>query len=100
MAVFWYKRDKNFRKYLYNNEINKLILKSLLSNKLFKINEKIYFGLIFSKYTKKSSITFYRRFCIITGNSRSVFRRFKMVRHWCKSFASNGALIGLRKSSF
>jgi hypothetical protein len=61
--------------------MNKLVLKSLLSNKLFKQNEKIYFGLLFAKYTKKSSIAFYRRFCIMTGNSRSVSRRFKMVRH-------------------
>jgi ribosomal protein S14 len=80
--------------------MNKLILKSLLSNKLFKINAKLYFGLIFSQYTKKSSIAYYRRFCVITGNSRSVFRRFKMVRHWCKSFASNGFLVGLKKASF
>jgi ribosomal protein S14 len=80
--------------------MNKLILKSLLSNKLFKKNEKIYFGLLFAKYTKKSSIAHYRRFCIMTGNSRSVFRRFKMVRHWCKFFASNGYIVGLRKASF
>jgi ribosomal protein S14 len=80
--------------------MNKLILKSLLSNKLFKKNEKIYFGLLFAKYTKKSSIAHYRRFCIMTGNSRSVFRRFKMVRHWCKFFASNGYVVGLRKASF
>jgi ribosomal protein S14 len=100
MAVFWYKRDKQLRTFLYCNEMNKLILKSLLSNKLFKKNEKIYFGLLFAKYTKKSSIAHYRRFCIMTGNSRSVFRRFKMVRHWCKFFASNGYVVGLRKASF
>ena len=100
MAVFWYKKDTLLRKYLYSNEINKLILKSLLSNKLFEQNAKLYLGLIFSKYTKKSSIAHYRRFCVITGNSRSVFRRFKMVRHWCKFFASNGYLVGLKKASF
>ena len=100
MAVFWYKRDCRLRKFLYSNEMNKIILKSLLSNKFFKQNEKIYFGLLFAKYTKKSSIAFYRRFCIMTGNSRSVFRRFKMVRHWCKFFASDGYVVGLRKASF
>jgi ribosomal protein S14 len=36
----------------------------------------------------------------MTGNSRSVFRRFKMVRHWCKFFASEGYIVGLRKASF
>jgi ribosomal protein S14 len=80
--------------------MNKLILKSLLSNKFFKQNAKIYFGLLFAKYTKNSSIAHYRRFCIMTGNSRSVFRRFKMVRHWCKFFASDGYIVGLRKASF
>jgi hypothetical protein len=61
--------------------MNKLILKSLLSNNNFKNNQKIYFGKIFYKYTKYTSIAYYRRYCIMTGNSRSVFKRFKMVRH-------------------
>lgn len=100
MAVYWYKRDKISRKFLYLNEMNKWILKSLLSNKKFKLNEKIYFGSLFAKYTKISSISYYRKYCIMTGNSRSVFRRFKMVRHWCKSYASDGYIVGLRKASF
>ena len=80
--------------------MNKLILKGLLSNKSFPLNSKIYLGLLFSNYNKNQSIAFYRRSCVMTGNSRSVFRKFKMVRHWCKLFASEGKLVGMRKSSF
>jgi|HubBroStandDraft_3_1064219.scaffolds.fasta_scaffold27134_5 ribosomal protein S14 len=80
--------------------MNKLILKGLLSNKFFARNAKIYFGLIFFNYKKNQSIAFYRRSCVMTGNSRSVFRKFKMVRHWSKLFASEGKLIGIRKASF
>jgi len=41
-----------------------------------------------------------RRYCVITGLSRSVSRQFKMVRHQCRFFAVNGFLSGLRKASF
>lgn len=100
MSIFWYKRDRIVRKSLLQNEMNILILKGLLSNKNFTRKEKIYFGLIFLNYSKNTSIAFYRRSCVMTGNSRSVFRRFKLVRHWSKDFASNGKIVGLRKASF
>jgi hypothetical protein len=61
--------------------MNKLVLKSLISNKLYKTDQKIYFGHLFHKYTKSSSVSYYRRYCVLTGHSRSVFKRFKMVRH-------------------
>jgi len=100
MSTFWYKRDFSLRKNFLLKEMDLLILKGLLSNFKFSKNEKIYFGLVFLNFSKYSSIAYYRRSCIMTGNSRSVFRRFKMVRHWCKKYASDGILIGIRKSSF
>jgi len=98
MAVYWYKRNR--RNHLINNEMNKLILKSLMLNKFFIYNQKIYLGQLFAKYKKFTSISYYRRYCVITGNSKSIFRKFKMVRHWCKFYASNGYIVGLRKASF
>ena len=61
--------------------MNKLIIKSLLSNKFFGYNQKIYLGKLFIKYKKTSSISYYKRYCVITGNSKSIFQQFKMVRH-------------------
>jgi ribosomal protein S14 len=96
----WNKRDRHYRKNLFIYEMNKLILKSLMANFNFNMNNKIYWTQIWVQYNKFSSISFYRRSCLITGFSRSVSRRFKLVRHFCKNYASNGLLMGLRKSSF
>ncbi len=37
---------------------------------------------------------------IFLGNSRSIFRRFKLSRHICKKLSSNGFIIRLKKASF
>jgi ribosomal protein S14 len=100
MIVRWYDRDASIRVKLIYAELNKLILKGLMSNYKFGLRQKIYFSRHFGKFDKSSSVSFYRRSCLITGQPRSVFRRFKLVRHQCKIFASNGLLIGLRKASF
>lgn len=81
MAVFWYKKHNEFRKKMFFFEMKKNILKSLFGNRICSENEIIYFNKIFRKFSKNSAISFYRRYCVITGNSKSVFRRFKMVRH-------------------
>jgi len=100
MAIFWYKRDWASRKYFFLNETNKLVLKGLLSSHLFGKKQKIYFGVIFAKYKRASSISYYRSSCLLTGHAKSVLRRFKMCRHQCKHYASNGCLVGLRKAQF
>lgn len=100
-TVKWIGKDKKYRKYFYNYEINKLILKSLLYNNInYPFLFKIYFDFKFKKFTFKSSISKARTSCMFLGNSRSVFRRFKMSRHLCKKYASFGFLVGLKKSSF
>jgi ribosomal protein S14 len=100
MAIFWYKRDAKVRSLFGLNEMNKLVLKSLLSNAVFQKKHKVYFGILFFKYVKNSSISYYRSYCVLTGHAKSVSRKFKMCRHQCKSYAANGLLIGLRKAQF
>jgi ribosomal protein S14 len=100
MVILWYQRHAALRKALHKSEITKLLLKSLLSASFFSLDSKIYFGKLFAKYNKFSSFSFYHRFCVKTGFTHSVSRRFKMVRHQCKFYASNGYLVGLRKASF
>ena len=80
---------KNFTKFFILNKY-----KILKSNKIIKIAYR-------NKYfLKQASTSFFRRSCLRLGNCRSVFRFFKMSRYLCKYYASNGFLIGLRKSSF
>ena len=97
----WCLRDSKLRKnYTFNNEISKNVLKSLLiSNKYFFYN-KFYFSKMFYVYKKSSSISKYRTSCSFSNQGRVVFRQFKLSRLFCKNFASNGFLLGMRKSSF
>lgn len=81
-------------------ELNKIVLKSLLSNYSFLNKDRFYFSFLLNKYSTKASISAFRRYCVLTGYSKSVFRRFKLSRHQCKRYASDGLLIGMRKSSF
>ncbi len=99
-AINWISKDKKSRKIFKKYEVKKLIIKSILYNNSYSLNNKIYFDNIFKKFSYNSSISKYRTNCMFLGNSRSIFQRFKLSRHSCKNLASNGLLIGLKKSSF
>jgi len=100
MAIFWYKRDAKNRLKFSIHEYNKIILKSLLSNNRLIFNQKIYLRRLFDCYDKTSSVSYYRRSCLLTGHSRAVFKTFKFCRHQTKFYASHGFISGLRKASF
>ena len=89
-------------KLLLNKEMKKNLIKFFLSNKYsnFKSNKLIklaYNNLYFYKF---SSISYFRRCCLVTGNCKSVFSFFKLSRYTVRLYASKGVLIGLRKASF
>lgn len=96
----WIFRDKNVRQKIYRVELRKKLLKSLLASSFFEFSDKTYFFKLFQRYNLHSSISFQRGSCIFTGRAKSVFRMFKLYRHQAKAFASNGLIVGLRKSSF
>jgi ribosomal protein S14 len=87
-------------KHLIPIELRKNCAKGILSNKYAIFKSLNFFRRVSKILLKKTSISFYRRSCLMTGNCRSVSRKFKMVRHFCKAYASSGFLIGLRKASF
>lgn len=82
------------------NELNKVVLKSLLSSSDFPFIDRFYFFYLLQKYSAEGSLSIFRRFCSVNGYSKSIFRLFKMSRHSSKRFASLGLLVGMRKSSF
>lgn len=98
-TINWIKKDKNSRQIFSKFEIKKIIIKSLLYNNS-NYYKKMYYDNLFKNFPYNSSISKYRTSCIFLNNSRSVFRRFKLSRHICKNLASNGFLIGFKKSSF
>ncbi len=99
-TINWINKDKLSRKVFSKFEVKKLIIKSMLYNKGNSYIYKIYYDKIFKKFVYNSSIARYRTNCIFLGNSRSIFQRFKLSRHSCKNWASQGLIPGLRKSSF
>ena len=80
---------KNLSKFILLNKYN-----NIKSNKIIKM---IYRNFYFYKY---SSISFFRRSCILTMWSRSVFRFFKLCRYSSRLYFSNGLFVGVRLSSF
>lgn len=89
-------------KYMLKKELKKNLLKFFLANqyKNFRSNKIIKFIYRNKFYYKYSSISFFRRNCLISGNSKSVSRFFKLSRYLCRYYASNGFITGLRKASF
>lgn len=96
----WQIKESNLRITYSNIELSKLMLKSLLSSNNFNLTNKHYFYKIFHSYFKKAAIGSFTRSCLFTGHSRSIFKMFKLSRHQSKKMASNGYIVGLRKSSF
>ncbi len=94
------KRDKSYRFFYKKTEISKMVLKSLLSSEFFKFEDKIIFQKSFGKFGFKSSISYYRHGCIISHQTNSVSRLFKLSRTFSKRYASYGKITGLRKASF
>jgi len=93
-------KDESARKRYPKAEIKKIILKSMLASTAYPFHYKLYFINCLQKFSKRTSLGFYRRYCLFTYSGRVVFRRFKISRHVFKHFASSGYLVGFRKSSF
>lgn len=80
---------KNLSKFILLNKYS--ILKSNLIIKM------AYRNFYFYKY---SSISFFRRSCVRTMWSRSVFRFFKLCRYLSRYYFLNGLSSGIRLASF
>ena len=83
-------------------ELKKNLTKFMLLNKysILKSNSIIkmaYRNFYFYKY---SSISFFRRSCVKTMWSRSVFRFFKLCRYLGRFYFLNGLSSGIRLASF
>lgn len=101
LIIRWPKKDSFNRSHFCVTELNKLVLRGLLSNcGSFSFLERAFFYKSFCRYFFKFSISFFRNSCLFTGHAKSIFRLFKLCRHGAKASASAGFLLGMRKSSF
>ena len=91
-------------------EINKMIKKELkknfskfiLLNKCYSLKSNILIKMIYRNFYfyKYSSSSFFRRSCVKTMWSRSVFRFFKLCRYLSRFYFLNGLSSGVRLASF
>lgn len=93
---------KDFQKrYLYNNtELYQKTLKILFlysNDNFFKlvINKKKYFNIFKNCY--KTRI---KNYCVISGRSRGILKKFKVSRIVFKILANDGLFCGLKKATW
>jgi len=100
MAIQWAKGNALTKKEYLNTELEKNMLKAILSNSLLDKELKLYAYEQFITYKKRSSVSYYRKYCIINFNGRAVFKHFKLHRLVCKKWMGQGLLLGVRRASF
>lgn len=92
-----------YYKWIYIKDyIKKNISKFILLNKNSNLKSNIIIKMIYRNlyFYKYSSISFFRRSCVRTMWSRSVFRFFKLCRYSSRFYFLNGLFIGVRLASF
>lgn len=93
------KKDLLLRKAFVKNEKKKYLLKSLVFNKKVQRKSKFYYSLLmvqpnFIFFTK------IHNYCLFSGSSKSVYRKYKLNRVFLKSLINKGFISGARKASF
>jgi small subunit ribosomal protein S14 len=97
------RKDKHTRNNFLASEKNRIYSKLLFSNSSFNPKSK---WLLFLKLTNKSyfgsraSISRIKNYCLLSGRSRSIYRRFKISRILLREKASCGDLPGMKKASW
>jgi ribosomal protein S14 len=93
-------KDQKRRLLVNKYELKRKLLKSIIYN--LQLPKYVQFLAItkLNSFPKESSIVRIRNRCVITGRSRSVYKDFKLSRMMLRSFALNGFLTGITKSSW
>lgn len=94
-------KDKKNRKMFKKKELNFLIYKSL--TQVLAINSEIRSNFLANKLQylgKKFSYVKVINRCILSNNSSSVYRKFRLYRVILRKESAFGHLIGIRKSSW
>ena len=86
-----YIKRKNFLK----NEIKKLILLSVFQNRYLDKTKRFFVKTVIVRIKKKSSISFQKKRCVLTGQSKSVYKNFEVNRHMMKNLNNEGLIQGI-----
>ena len=90
------KRRLLFREY----EPLTIVYKSLIKSRSIPFFAKQKINYMLRTLPRNSSLTRVRSHCILTGRSRSVYRKFKLSRISLRELAGSGSIPGIHKSSW
>jgi small subunit ribosomal protein S14 len=93
-------KDNKFRKNFQNLELSNLPLFFLLNTNHVDTLTKFLVLKYFAKKNKRNHRTQIKNRCVVTLRSRSSLKLFHISRILFRSFASNGLLLGVKKSSW
>jgi small subunit ribosomal protein S14 len=91
----WKNKKDNKKRYKFlQGEKKRLILKFCLQRR-FKSSTRIQLSI--RNYKLKGTKTIVQNRCLVSSNSRSVYRQYKLSRMFLKNYAHKGFLPGLIK---
>lgn len=88
-------KDKIKRKYFLKKEIKFVILKSIFQNRYISTNTRIFIRSLICCSEKKHFISFQKKKCLITGQSKGIFKKFEISRHMIKNYNNMGLIQNL-----
>lgn len=93
-------KDKKRRFLVLKYELKRKEYKAISQNLEIPYQIRSEYALKLARLPRNSSSTRIRNRCIITGRSRSIFKKFRISRIVFRTLASNGNLVGIRKLSW
>jgi small subunit ribosomal protein S14 len=93
-------KDKKRRELIGKYELQRMSLKSILSNCNLPVTFRWKAGLKLSKLPKDSSKTRLKNRCILSNRSRGVLGSFRISRIELRILSGSGKISGLKKSSW
>jgi len=93
-------KDQKRRLDLAKFELKRLQYKAICQDRNLSPDIRTEASLKLSKLPRNSSRTRIRNRCIITGRPRSIYKLFRVSRIVFRELASQGAIVGVYKSSW
>jgi len=93
-------KDYSIRTNFCNNELNFLFSKVFINDSMLPYIIRYKYNVITSNINKNKYLVRVNNRCIITRRSQSTYKLFKFTRMAFKNLATNGLLVGVKKSSW
>lgn len=93
-------KDKQRRQLFQLNELKRRQYKLIIENLALSTEVRAQAVILLNNLPRSSSSVRLRNRCALTGRSRGVLRKWRMSRVRFRELASQGALLGVSKSSW